>query len=274
MKNKGMVILSGLVLLMMACNLVTKPGNTQPAPEISPQASDATPQDGSNQPGGILQPPATPDPQPVNVNEGLASLNSYQMVITITSVGPDPSQSSTMMIESQHSQDNDSYLTRISNISVDETGADSSNSTTEIYQIGYDQCTIDGEDSSWESMPPNQAEMLGLFKSMLGMTPLIEAPTFVAQETINGITSNHFTFQVAGLGSTSGARVNVNQGDYWLAVDGQYIVKYLLILETSMDPTTEVLHEEVAIEMNQVNQPVAIAFPQSCVDASLVTPTP
>ncbi len=274
MKKKGMVILSGLVLLMMACNLVTKTGNTQPAPEISPQALDVTPQEGSNQPAATLQPQAAPDPQPVNINEGLASLNSYQMVIRIASTGPDPSQSSTMMIESQHSQDNDGYLTRISNTSVDAAGGDSSSSTTEIYQIGNDQCTISGEDTSWSSMPPNQAEMVGLLKSMLGMTPLIDNPTFVAQETINGITSNHFTFQVSGLGSTSGAKVNANQGDYWLAVDGQYIVKYLLVLETSTDPTTDVLHEEVSIDMNQVNQPVTIGFPQSCVDASTVTPTP
>jgi hypothetical protein len=259
---------------MMACNLVSKTVSTQPAPGSSPQAPGSTPQEDSSQPGGILQPPGTPDPQPVHINAGLASLNSYQMLITIASTGPNPSQSSTMTIESQHSQDNDGYLTRISNTSVDETGAESDSSTSEIYQIGNDQCTISGEDSSWESMPANQAEMAGLLKSMLGITPLIDNPTFMAQETVNGIPSNHFTFKVSGLGAKSGARVNLNQGDYWLAVDGQYIVKYNLILETSTDPQTDVLHEQVSIEMNQVNQPVTIAFPQSCVDASLVTPTP
>jgi hypothetical protein len=123
-------------------------------------------------------------------------------------------------------------------------------------------------------MPPNQAEMLDIIASMLGITPLIDTPTFVAQETMNDIPSNHFTFKVSGLGVSSGAQVNANQGDYWLAVDGQYIVKYILVLETSLDPQTDVLHEEISIELTQVNQPISIAFPQSCLDAALVTPEP
>jgi hypothetical protein len=35
-----------------------------------------------------------------------------------------------------------------------------------------------------------------------------------------------------------------------------------------------VLHEEISIDVDQINQPVNIAFPQSCLDASKVTPTP
>jgi hypothetical protein len=76
------------------------------------------------------------------------------------------------------------------------------------------------------------------------------------------------------LGVKSGAVVKANQGDYWLAVDGQYIVKYTLILETSMSADSEVFHEEISMELNQVNQPISISFPQSCLDASKVTPTP
>ena len=116
--------------------------------------------------------------------------------------------------------------------------------------------------------------MKGLITGMIGLTPLIDNPDFVAAETVNGIPSNHFTFKVSGLGASSGAVVNINQGDYWLAVDGQYIVKYILIVETSMAADSEVLHEEISIEMTQINQPVSIAFPQGCLAASLVTPEP
>jgi hypothetical protein len=66
--------------------------------------------------------------------------------------------------------------------------------------------------------------------------------------------------------------VNINRGDYWLAVDGRYIVKYTLVIETSQAADAEVLHEEVSIEMNQINQAVSIAFPQGCQQASRVTP--
>ena len=40
-----------------------------------------------------------------------------------------------------------------------------------------------------------------------------------------------------------------------------------------MDPKS-VIHEEISIDVTQVNQPVDIAFPQTCLDASKVTPTP
>lgn len=116
--------------------------------------------------------------------------------------------------------------------------------------------------------------MQGLITSMFGLTPLIDTPHFVAAETVNGIPTNHFTFQVSGLGASSGAVVNLNQGDYWLAIDGQYIVKYILVVETSMEADFEVLHEEISIEMTQVNQPVSITFPQGCLDASQETPEP
>ena len=123
-------------------------------------------------------------------------------------------------------------------------------------------------------MAPNEKEMMDVMTNMLNFTPRIDNPTFVAQETVNGIPTNHFTFKISGLGANSGATVNANQGDYWLAVDGQYIIKYGLVLETSMDPQTDVLHVEISIDLNQINQPVNIAFHQGCLDASLVTPTP
>jgi hypothetical protein len=85
--------------------------------------------------------------------------------------------------------------------------------------------------------------MLKLIQDIFSLTPLTDNPTFVAAETVNGIPSNHFSFKVSGLGVASGAAVLANRGDYWLAVDGQYIVKYHLLLGTCTDPQTNVLNE-------------------------------
>jgi hypothetical protein len=266
MKTKIALLLSILFLLMMACNLTSGAGNT-------PQAQGSTPQGNVNQATANV-PVGTPPANPVSINDGLGSLNSYQMTIILKSIGPDPAQSSTTTIETQRSKDLNASYTHLTMSSIDPSGGDPNNSDSNIYRIGNDQCSGSDQDWSWTSMAPNEAEMMDIVTNMLGITPLIDTPTFVAQETMNGIPSNHFTFKVSGLGVSSGAQVNANQGDYWLAVDGQYIVKYNLVLETSTDPQTNVLHEEISIELTQVNQPISIAFPQGCLDASLVTPTP
>jgi len=267
MRKRTLFLLSILVVLAMACSLISNTGGT-------PQEPGSTPQGGGNQPGLVPQKIRTPPSNPVSINEGLASLNSYQMTVLIKSIGPDPAESSTTTVNAQHSTDPEATLTRL-NMSVVKKGeTEPSNTDSDIYQIGNDQCTVSTDSSEWSSSTPAETEMSDLIKSMLGFTPLIDNPTFVAQETVNNIPSNHFTFKVSGLGVKSGAEVKANQGDYWLAVDGQYIVKYTLILETSMSTDSEVFHEEVSIEVNQVNQPISIAFPQSCLDASKVTPTP
>jgi hypothetical protein len=249
--------LSLLVLVALACSISGNPTSQAPVGNNPLE----------NKPAG------TPPADPVNINDGLASLNSYQMTILINSSGPDPAQSSNSTVEIQHDKYSQASVTHFNLASV-KPGSDPSNTDNYMYRIGNDQCSGSEGNWSWTSMPANQAEMMDIIAGMLGITPLIDTPTFVAQETVNGIPSNHFTFKVTGLGVESGAEVTANQGDYWLAVDGQYIVKYVLTLGTSMDPQTDVLNEEISIELTQVNQPVSIAFPQGCLDASLVTPTP
>ena len=279
MKKKIALFLTLLVMLALACNLSSGP--SIPAQVNTPEGKNTpaginTPQENGNQsmPTSTPKPVATPPANPVSINDGLASLNSYQMTVNYMSTGPDPSQSSAIVMKMQRSQDQDARYTQITQSTVKKGGGKPDTSESDTYQIGNDQCSGSGTDWTWTSMDANQTEMMELLKNMIGLTPLIDNPSFVAQETVNGIPSNHFTFKVEGLGAKSGAVVNVNQGDYWLAVDGQYIVKYTLELKTSMDPKTNVLDEQISINLDQVNQPVSIAFPKVCLDASKVTPTP
>ncbi len=263
MKKRIVISLSLIVLVTLACSL----------PSLGNPTQQGTQQGTEQVPGEETQVDAHPS-QPVPISEGLASLNSYRITITIISRGPTPEDSSTTVIETQRSQDLDARYTRITQTVLVPGEAEPSTSVTEFYRIGYDQCSYSGDEWSWESMAPNEAEMLDIMMNMLNFTPIIDNPTFVAEETINGIQSNHFSFSVTGLGVESGAEVTANQGDYWLAQDGQYIVKYSLVMETVMDPQTNNISMETLIDMNDINQPVNIAFPQVCLDASLVTPEP
>lgn len=80
--------------------------------------------------------------------------------------------------------------------------------------------------------------------------------------------TNHFTFEVESAGAESGSVVSVNEGVYWLAVDGQYLVAYSLHLELRIspegDPEAEVNKLEIEYPLNKVNQPIDIQFPADC----------
>ena len=100
---------------------------------------------------------------------------------------------------------------------------------------------------------------------MVDILPMTNDPVFVGEEMVNGVMTNHFTFNVTGLGAESGAEVVASNGEYWLAQDGQYVVKYSVIMETrngpAGDPNTQTMHSEFYIEVTDINQPIVITMP-------------
>jgi len=97
---------------------------------------------------------------------------------------------------------------------------------------------------------------------------VVENPKFVGAETINGIQANHFKFNVTGLGKKSGAEVTQSAGEYWIAVDGQYLMKYDVVLETRSAPAgnaqAQVMHSETHLDLSKINQPIQISMPAEC----------
>lgn len=273
-RNK-VLLLTAVLSLALACSLPTigvpsgqAPGDAPPA-----QQGDTPLIPGFKLPGSAPTPPPS---QPVSISEGLASLNSYRSTISVIVKGPDPLTSTTIVYETQRSKDQDASYTNMTSANVKKGVAaePSAGGANEVYSIGSDRCMNSSGEWSWQSMTPNEAEMMDLAMSMINFTPLIDKPTFVAAETVNGIPTNHFSFKISTLGIKSGAEVTANQADYWLAVDGQYIVKYTLVAETVIDSQTNMFHMETLIDVKDINQPVNIAFPQACQDAKLATPVP
>jgi hypothetical protein len=281
MKYRLLGILTFLVILALACNLSSKPTVNQPS---SNEPSSNEPVEEATQPASEIlpteaeqpsQPESTEVPsRPVGINEGLASLNSYKLTITFNSSGPDAKDSSSITMEMFRDKEIPASFTHYTTYSTSKDSEDPSQGDSSIYRIGYDQCSGSEEDWTWDTIPANQKEMQDLLQDMITFSPLIHNPEFVGEETMNGIPSNHFTFKVSGLGVKSGAEVTANQGEYWLAIDGQYIVKYSLILETRGGPNSEILHEQVLIDVTDINQPVSISFPPECINAKNATPTP
>src|SRR5512137_2269177 len=123
MKKTAFIVLPLVFIMMMACSLVKnadgsptgqgpiQPENTPPVntPLVNPPIQDT---------------PVPPDPVPVSINDGLNSLNSYQLTVIFKSFGPDPATSSTINIQRQRSIEANSSYTHINMSGTNKDGSE------------------------------------------------------------------------------------------------------------------------------------------------------
>lgn len=269
-----------LVIILTACNLPFLAGGekgetNQPAgePQIIivepgqqiPVESGTTDQQDNNDKGKV-------NPDPVGLQDGLGSLDSYKLLIQIkTRDGKGAINEMSSYVE--RSEVNKAAYSRIETTIFDpEEDEEVDNNISETYSVDNATCTVDEDDYELEELSDQEKEMRDLFSSMVDFIPLIEDPVFVAEETINGIPCNHFTFKLNGIGDTSGSVATINEGNYWLAKDGQYIVRYSLKLEirSGAEGTegAEVNYLESYVDLTDVNVPVSVTLPPGCFTAA------
>jgi hypothetical protein len=284
-KKWFLVVISILVFVSLACNLSNivdsnpaqapaaggeQPDSSQPSTEQQAQqvqpGSDASPQ--------IVIVTATPEPtaipsKPLSIWQGLSSLNSYRLVIRSVMNGPTAADrnQNTMLVES--GSDGDSSHTRYETISSSSDEPEVSTSMTDHYALGNLTCDVDdSSEATLEDVDPQSQEILDAWFKLVDILPMTEDPVYVGAEMLNGVMTNHFTFNVTGLGVESGAEVVASQGEYWLAQDGQYVVKYYVTMETrngpAEDPNTHTMHLEFYIEVTDINQPIVVTMPAIC----------
>jgi hypothetical protein len=220
---------------------------------------------------GISNPLASdPNPNPVSFQEGLGSLDSYKFDIHILSsdstgsiTGIDEFVESSVIDENYHS-----IMTSTSRSPED---SEESVSTSETFSLGTVTCTFSDDEWTYEKKSMQDKELGDIFSQMIDFVPVIKNPEFVGEEDINGVKTNHFSFRISGIGEKSGAVATVNEGNYWLALDGQYIVRYTLNLQVQSAPEgnseakTSVL--EVSYELYDVNVPIILTQPEECVES-------
>jgi hypothetical protein len=211
-----------------------------------------------------------PNPNPVSFQEGLGSLDSYKFDIHILSsdstgsiTGIDEFMESSVIDENNHS-----IMTATSRSPED---SEESVSTSETFNLGTVTCTYSDDEWTYEKKSLQDKELGDIFSQMIDFVPVIKNPEFVGEEDLNGVKTHHFTFKISGIGEKSGAVATVNEGDYWLAVDGQYIVRYTLNLQVQSAPEgnseakTSIL--EVSYELYDVNVPIILTQPEECVES-------
>lgn len=216
-------------------------------------------------------PTATPTPmpaQPVALFSGLASLDSYQSTMRIYSGGPGPNTLSETISEVQFDRAAGATRNRMTSKTSDEDNPSLETQQQEQVTIGLETCSLEEGVWQYNVMEPQEKEMLSIFSNLYDLVPVIANPVFVGAESKNGVAANHFTFEVETAGAESGSVVTVNEGEYWLAVDGQYLVAYSLHLELrtgpESDPEAEVNTMEIEYALESVNQPIEIQLPAGC----------
>jgi hypothetical protein len=225
----------------------------------------------SNQPIIGLPGIQTPDPRPVGFFEGLASLNSYRLKMRTLSTGPTAQDYMEIVTTTSYNQNGDQSYTKVESTRSSAEEPTKKTSVNEEYRLGQKYCQrspSDGEtNSSVSNTTSMQQTMTDVLFGLFDMTIVTKDAKFAGAETVNGIPSNHFTFTVSGLG-TSGAEVTKSQGEYWVAQDGQYLLKYQVTMEIrsgpSGDANAQVSHIEIQTEVSDINTAITVQMPPDC----------
>lgn len=277
------IAVATLLLASLACNvgaisgedLIGEPPQPQPTKgEVDEGSAESGSQAEADQTGDVVPPEADTEEEdqslPVSINDGLASLNSYRLTVRTESTGPTAVDRSSSDLEMAHSEEADATYTRSENFTQDVDNPEGSTDLSEAYQIGNDTCNVSEDSAEWESMTVMERELTDLITSALDFKPPIEDPTFVGEEQVNGVATSHYQFQITGLGDT-GAEVVRSDGEYWMAIDGRYLVRYNLDLELRGTPEgsdeVQAVSSTTSLELTEINAPLSITFPQICLDA-------
>lgn len=260
-----MICIVVLVFIGTACNL---PFNidSKNKDQTSGTETDATSQPILPELSNLVQ--STPDGHPVTFQEGFGSLDSYKFTLHIEM--SNSNGSATIIDEQMESSvvdENNHSIMSTTEISADE--SEDSSSTTETYNLGTVTCTLSDGEWEYSNKTVQEKEMQDIFSEMIDFVPVLSNPVFVSEETVNGVKSNHFTFTVSGIGNKSGAVATQNQGDYWLAIDGQFIVRYTLNLKVQSAPAenteAEISTMIVSYDLTDINVPITLSQPAECI---------
>jgi hypothetical protein len=272
----GFVLFTGL-----ACNMSRAPAEqnqpVQQLPESSPPpvSQEAEAIQETEPTLAPLEPtPAAIPSHPLGIRQGLSLLNSYRLRLHNIHNGPSSQDHNESTTTIEYNKEGDQYHSRGETISSSSDEPEVVTEISEQYRIGEKTCDLSSSDDSAEvsaevevTSPAEQAMADGLLLLFDGVV-FAENPVLVGSETINGIPTNHFTFDVTGLSSITGAEVTQSHGEYWIAQEGQYLVKYQAVLEarsaSPADTEAEVMYMEVEIELLEADVPISISMPSQC----------
>jgi len=226
-----------LALALAACTgggaSPTAPPATAPAQPETPATAAAAPAAEATQP-----PPSEVEPTPAEetfqaekVTEGLATLKSYRATFTMAFEGTQEGKPVQWTFEMKMEATKDPVASRLTYMGSGTEDA-SKLSGFEIVQVGDMQYMKFGEGAGnciASSAGEQPSEVGEIFKPDDILGGLSNARRAGPDQTINGVRARHYTFDEKALVGLSG--LTRAQGEAWVAVDGNYVVKYTLTAE-------------------------------------------
>lgn len=248
-----LIPLSLLLGLTLACGLGG--GGEEAPPPTEPPA------------GGEEAPPPTEPPAGdeetekeefslSSVTGGLQSLDSYRGYFKMTFDGTTGGEAEHMAYEMDIEYVRDPFAQRVVMRGTD-AGED-----FEIVYIGDKQYIVFGGDQCMStSADEGDAMDMEIFTPEDVIGGLENARRVRPDERVNGILCRHYTFDETAVAWAGFAYA---EGEVWVAVDGDYVVRYALQAD-GKDPTTEDEgHIEWEYEISDVNVPITIEPPPGC----------
>ena len=274
--------ISGIIVVMVsaiyACAFF--PGGKDEANNGNGSTSEGN---GEAQVTATISPTDTPEiatgPElPVPVNEGLASLNSFQMTYVNDVYDSVPDQRSVITFVIAQDQEAEARYNRTETLVTTEDYEVTESNIEEQYVIGNDVCFLRNGQAQFTTMSDSGRQIMDMMTQTLEVNPIIENPEFQGEDIVNGIPVRTYTFEVRSMDAMAEAETEQALGHYAIAQDGDYLVDYRLDMELRTAPQGDEEAEYSIsffdLQLEGINQPQEIAMPETCQTAMSVPSLP
>jgi hypothetical protein len=194
-----------------------------------------------------------------SISSGLQSLDSYRSYFKMTSESSTSGEGAQSVLEMDMEYVRDPFAQRV----IIRGGDMGLGEGLESVQIGDQRYIILGEGQCMSSSAGEDEEIdMELFHIDDAIGGLEHARRVRPDETVNGILCRHYAFDekaVAGWSAFTQA-----EGEMWVAVDGEYVVRYTLQAEGKNPITNDEGHIEWEYEVRNANASIVIEPPADC----------
>jgi hypothetical protein len=193
-----------------------------------------------------------------SVTSGLQSLDSYRGYFKMTFEGSTEDEEGQWVMEMDMEHMREPFAQRV----VFRGGETGLGEGFESVQIGDQNYIVFGEgqciSSSADEEDAMDMELFGIDDAIGGLEGARRARP---DETVNGVLCRHYVFDEKALGWGIFTRA---EGEMWVAIDGDYVVKYAVQAEGENPITGDEGNIEWEYEIRDVNEPITIEPPAGC----------